>query len=185
MWPFNSKKLKSYIIHDKYKVLLAFEHGGHKYYQFEKASDMSTGRGLYALTVYEEFSMRVDKEYLEKHIRAIDILLNSPKTIKVGEIVRIHQNLKERLQLAPFPDHIYKLASVLFFDETESPFVYDPLYNKQKIAAWRADPDMLPFLVKAPLKDLMPFLNIADESLRTYFKVSEEIHRMHLEKISD
>lgn len=186
MWPFRSKKLRSYLINDKYKIILAFEHGGHKYYQFESAFEFSTGRGLQALTFYEEFSMRVDRAYLEKHIKAIDILLNNPKTIKISPIIEIHNNLKERLTLAPFPDHIYKLASVIFWDETESPFRYDYEYNAKKIAAWRADPDMLPFLVKVPLKELMPFGNTPDESLRTYFQVLEKLDKtIHTEKISE
>lgn len=185
MWPFRSKKLRSYLIENKYKLVLAFEHGGHKYYQFENAFDMSTGRGLQALTIYEEFSMRCDRAYLEKHVKAIEILINDPKGIKIGTITEIHANLRERIALAPYPDHIYKLASVMFFDESESPFSYDGAYNQKKIAAWRADPEMLPFLVKVPLKDLMPFTDTAKENLGTYFRVSEAVSEMHQRKISD
>lgn len=185
MWPFRSKKLKSYLIDNKYKIALAFEHNGKKYFQFENAFDMSTGRGLQALTIYEEFSMRCDRAYLEKHVKAIEILLNDPKTIKFGTVVEIHANLRDRLNLAPYPDHIYKLASVMFFDETESPFSYDGAYNQKKIAEWRADPEMLPFLVKVPLKELMPFTDIASENLKTYFRVNEAVNEMHTEKILD
>lgn len=185
MWPFRSKKLKSYLIDNKYKLLLAFEHGGKKYYQFENVFDMSTGRGLQALTIYEEFSMRCDRAYLEKHVKAIEILINDPKGIKVGTIAEIHANLRERIALAPYPDHIYKLASVMFFDETESPFSYDGSYNQKKIAEWRADTEMLPFLVKVPLKQLMPFSDTANENLKTYFRVSEAVNEMHQAKISD
>jgi hypothetical protein len=179
------KKLKSYLIDQKYKLILAFEQGGHKYYQFENAFDMSGGRGLQALVIYEEFSMRCDRSYLEKHVKAVDTLLSDPKKINIGTIAVIHANLKDRLGLAPFPDHIYKLASVMFFDETESPFSYDGAYNVKKIAAWRADPDMLPFLVTAPLKDLIPFTDTAKENLKTYFRVSEAVNQMHQEKLSE
>ena len=182
---FKSKKLKSYLIDNKFKLVLAFEHGGHKYYQFENAFDMSTGRGLQALTIYEEFSMRCDRSYLEKHVKAIEILLNDPKAIKIGKIAEIHANLRERIALAPFPDHIYKLASVMFFDESESPYSYDGAYNVKKIAAWRADPEMLPFLVTVPLKDLMPFTDTASENLKTYFKVSEAVNAMHQDRLSE
>lgn len=183
MWPFKSKKLKSFLINDKYKIILAFEHGGHKYYQFENAFDMSTGRGINALTFLEEFNMRVTREYLEKHIKAIELLLIGPK-IQIAEIGIIHRNLKERLDLASFPDHIYKLASVLFFDESESPFSYDMNYNRKKMAAWRADPGMLPFLVQVPLKDMMQFSNMPGENLKTFFNVADAVNEMHIEKIS-
>jgi hypothetical protein len=185
MWPFRSKKLKSYLIDSKYKIILAFEHNRKKYYQFENAFDMSTGRGLQAMTIYEEFSMRVDKSYLEKHVKAIEILINDPKGIRIGTISEIHANLRERINLAPYPDHIYKLASVMFFDETESPFSYDGAYNVRKIAEWRADEEMLPFLVKVPLNQLMPFTDTVSENLKTYFKVSEAVNQMHQEKILD
>jgi|ERR1043165_2058455 hypothetical protein len=185
MWPFNSKRLKSYLIGDKYKIILAFEHGGKKYFQFENAFDMSTGRGLQALTIYEEFSMRCDRAYLEKHVKAVEILLNDPKSVKIGVLAEIHANLRDRLKLAPYPDHIYKLASVMFFDESESPYAYDGAYNQKKIAAWRADPDMLPFLVQVPLKELMPFTDTASENLKTYFKVAEQVNGMHTDRISD
>ena len=185
MWPFTSKKLKSYLIENKYKIILAFEHGGKKYFQFENGFDMSAGRGLHAMTIYEEFSMRCDRAYLEKHVKAIEILLNDPKGIKIGPIVEIHANLRDRLNLAPYPEHIYKLASVLFFDETESPFSYDGAYNQKKMAEWRADPEMLPFLVKGPLKLLMPFTDTVSDNLRTYFKVNEAVNEMHQGKILD
>lgn len=184
MWPFKSKKLKSYLIDGKVKIILAFEHGGKKYYQFENAFDLTKGRGLMAITIYEEFRMRCDKDYLEKHCKAIDILFNQ-SPIKMTKIWELHKNLKERLDLAPYPDQIYKLASIMFFDETESPYVYEFGHNQKKIAEWRKDPDMLPFLVKVPLKDSMPFGDIASENLQTYFKVAEAVNQSHQELISE
>ena len=84
---FGRKKLKVRHTQEKqFKLVLAFEQGGKKYYQFENAFEMSTGRGLQALTIYEEFRMRCDREYLEKHIKAIEILINDPKGIKIGKI---------------------------------------------------------------------------------------------------
>ena len=73
----------------------------------------------------------------------------------------------------------------MFFDETESPYTYDWAYNQKKIAAWRADEDMLPFLVTVPLKNLIPFTDTAKESLKTYFKVAEAVNQMHQGTISD
>lgn len=177
------KKLRVYLTENKVKFVLAFEHGGHKYYQLENAFDMTAGRGLMAMTYYQEFQMRCDIEYLKKHVKAIDILLEQ-KTVKIIQLAEIHRNLRDRLDLAPFPDHIYKLASVLFYDETEDYRFYDSAYNLKKIAAWRADPDMLPFLVQAPLKNLMPFGDMPKENLATYFTVLEGMNRMHHEQMS-
>lgn len=170
-------------VENKVLPILAFEQGGHKYYQFENVFDTTAGRGIHALVVYEEFQMRCDREYLLKHVKAIDILFNQ-NPIKLTEIIEIHKNLKERLDLAPFPDYIYKLASILFFDETENPYNYDYKYNQEKIARWKADDDMLPFLVKVPLKSLMSFSESAQPNLKTYFSVAQMVNDLHLEKIS-
>src|SRR5689334_9453918 len=118
MWPF-TRKLKSFLVENQYKVVEAFKLEGVTYYMFEDQFNLPAGRGLCALTIYEEFNMRTTREYLEAHVRATEILLNS-NPIKLTAIAQINQNLKERLNLALFPDHIYKLASVVFFDKTES-----------------------------------------------------------------
>ncbi len=90
--------------------------------------------------------MRCTREYLDKHIRATELVLQC----KGGKpdlptLVQLNTNLKERLNLAPFPDYIYKLASVIFFDATEVPYSYDFKYNEGKIARWKKDPEMLDF----------------------------------------
>lgn len=184
---FTSKKLK--VIRaaqqDDMKLVVAFEWREKKYYQSENAFDMATGRALCAITFYEEFRMRCDKEYLDKHCRAIDILLSDPKKIAIGQIARIHENLKERVALAPYPDHIYKLASVLFFDETESPYSYDYKYNMEKIKEWKEDPELLSFLVSQPLKELMSFGEHAKPSVQTFLLLKEQENQEHLKKLDE
>lgn len=181
MWPFR-KRLKSFLLNDKLKISEAFIHQGKRYYTFDNAFDMTTGRGLQAMTIYDEFNMRADRSYLEKHCKAVETILNS-SPVKLTQLAIIHNNLKERLSLAPFPDHIYKLASVLFWDDSESPYSYDSVYNNRKIAAWRADPDMLPFLVKVPLRDFLPYTHTEEENLNTYFRVVDQINEVHHSKM--
>src|ERR1043165_5311631 len=139
MWPFNSKRLKSYLIGDKYKIILAFEHGGKKDFEFKNAYDMSTGRGLQALTIYEQFSMRCDRAYLEKHVKAVEILLNDPKSVKIGVLAEIHANLRDRLKLAPYPDHIYKVGRVIVLGGSDVPDAYEGARNQKKVGGGEAD----------------------------------------------
>jgi hypothetical protein len=180
-----SRKLRSHLPGEpEPALLLAFTHNKKEYYQFENPFEITTGRGLFAMTVYEEFRMRCDREYLIDHCKAVDTLLKK-KEIGVQDILmllQIHQNLKERLDLAPFPDHIYKLASVMFFEKNESPYNYDFAFNQKKIAEWRADPDMLPFLVKVPLGKLMPYTKSHEKSLPIYFRYMEEVAKISREK---
>src|SRR5689334_23004810 len=98
MWPFR-RKLKSYMLEDKSRVVEAFRLNGETYYMFDNQFELPSGRGLCALTIYEEFNMRTTREYLEAHVRATEILLNS-NPIKLTTIAQINQNLKERLNLA-------------------------------------------------------------------------------------
>lgn len=170
---------------DEVKLIEAFKWNDKIYYQVVDAFQMSTGRALCAITFYEEFQMRCDRDYLEKHCRAIDILINDPKKIMIGQIAILHENLKERVKLAPYPDHIYKLASVMFFDDSESPFYYDFKYNAEKIARWKEDPELLPFLVTQPLKELTPFGEVAKPSLPTFFSLKGAEDELHKQKIQE
>ena len=173
------RKIKSFLSDEKFKVVEAFKLNGKTYFMYEDATKVPSGRGLCALTIYEEFNMRCTREYLQAHTRAMEILLSDPKKINIQTIAVINKNLQERLDMAIFPDHIYKLASVLFFDETESPYSYDYQYNNKKIEEWKATGGSLDFFMKTPLKDLIPALQLQEGSADTYFQVSQMIDNLH------
>lgn len=177
-------KLKSYLSDEKFKVVEAFKLNGKKYFMYEDSTKAPTGRQLAALAIYEEFNMRMDKDYALAHVRAMEVLLNS-NPIKLTVIAQINQNMKERLGLAILPEHVYKLASVIFFDESESPYSYDYGYNNKKIEEWKANGGTLAFFLKTPLKDLIPSLQLPEESAATYFQVSEMIANLHLTDLQE
>lgn len=163
----------------------AFKHGGKVYYQFADHFKMPAGRAVCALAIYEELRMRCTADYLRLHIEATDKILNAPAgKIKLTALAQINANLKERLNLAPFPDHIYKLASVVFFDENESPYSYDFEYNQKKIAEWKKDGDLLYFFLSMPFSDLMALGSLSKERAESYFRTGElvnQIHQKHLQ----
>lgn len=164
----------------------AFRHNGKIYYHFTDSFKMPAARALCAMAVYSELQMRCTKEYLLKHIRATEAILNPvDKKINLTALALINNNLKERLELMPFPDHIYKLASVIFFDETESPFNYDFSYNNKKIEEWKKSPELIDFFLRMPFSDLMPFSNISKERAGNYFRVAEMINEVHVNKLSE
>lgn len=159
---------------------------GTTYYTFNDAFKMPAGRALCAIAIYEELRMRCTAEYLEKHTRAVELLLSpADKRLNLGAIAQLNQNLKDRLALAPFPDHIYKLASVTFFDESENPTSYDFAYNQRKIDAWKKDPEMLNFFLQTKFKDLMPSLNTPGTDASMFFKVSQQIDTLHQKQLLD
>lgn len=167
------------MLENKHRVSEAFKLDGITYYMFDNSFEIPSGRGLCALTIYEEFDQRCTKEYLKAHVRATELILSDPKKININLLAVINRNLKERLELAVFPDHIYKLASVIFFDDTESPFSYDFQYNNKKIEKWKAAGGTLDFFMKTPLKDLIPSLRLQGPNAQTFFQVADEIDKLH------
>jgi hypothetical protein len=183
-WRFKHK-VKSFMIDNQYKITEAFRLDGVTYYQFDDQFKLPTGRGLCALTIYEEFNMRCTREYLELHTRAMEKLFSDPKKINIQAMVIINKNLQERLNLAMFPDHIYKLASVVFFDKTESYYNYDYAYNQKKIEKWKAAGGTLDFFLKTPLRDLIPSLKLPEENAQDYFQVATQVDQMHQQDLQE
>jgi len=164
----------------------AFKHGGHTYYQFQDNFRMPTGRAICSLAIYAELKMRCDDDYLKLHIEATEKILNAEDgKIRLTKLAQINANLKERLNLAPFPDHIYKLASVIFFDESENPNGYDFEYNQKKIANWKKDSDLLYFFLSVPFKDLIPFGNISKGRAESYLNTTILIDQLHVSNLRD
>ncbi len=179
------RPFRSYLLENKYLVEPAFTLGSIDYYQFKDQEDVPTGRQFAALMVYNEMDMRCDREYLELHCRAVDKLLSDPKKIQIGYIAQINANLKDRLNLMIIPDFIYKLASVVFFDKTESPYKYDFDYNEKKIAKWKQDPGALDFFLQTPLRKLVPFLEAQADVSSMFSEVAEQVARTHQELLTN
>lgn len=180
------KRFRSRLLDNKYKIMQAFELGGTTYYMFDQTEEVPTGRMLAALAIYNEMEMKVDKEYLELHTKAMENLLSDPKKINVMYIAQLNMNLKERLELMPLPDFVYKLASVIFFDETESPYSYSFDYNKKKIEEWKKTDGTLDFFLSRLSNELIPSLKPATGNSKMFFQVAEQvagIHRTDLLKI--
>lgn len=168
----------------KYKIVEAFILDGVRYFQYEDAFEAATGRQLGAIAIYEEMNMRCSREYLEMHVKAMEKILSNPQKINVGLIARLNQFLKERLELIVLPDYVYKLASVMFFDETESPYTYNFDYNEKKIAKWKAAGGTLDFFSQTPLGKLIPSMRTLGKDLSTYSQVANQIDRIHQRVLS-
>jgi hypothetical protein len=174
------KRFRSRLLDGKYKVTEAFQLSGTTYYMFDQTAEVPTGRMLAALAVYTEMEMKVDKEYLSLHTRAMEKLLSDPKKINVMYIAQLNLNLKERLELMPLPDFVYKLASVIFFDETESPYSYSFEYNNKKIEQWKKSGDTLDFFLSRLSSELIPSLRPATGNTKMFFQVAEQVAGIHL-----
>jgi hypothetical protein len=168
----------------KDRIKKAFVHDGIEFFMFDDITKMPTCRGLYALDIYDEFAMRCTRDFLTRHCDAIDAVLNNDKhKIDLVKLAVLYKNLKERLTLLPLPDHIFRLASVVFFDKSENPYTFDRKYADEKVVRWKRDPDSLAFFLSTPLTDLIPFLDLQHLDLHTYSAIIHQVNQLHLDEV--
>ncbi len=165
----------------EHRIVEAFELNGIKYFKFDAdVANMPYQRGLEALVFYEQVRMRCTREYLDEVVAAIDKILHQPK-IDVFKIHQINVHLKERLTWVIETDTVYNLASVVFFDSTESPYHYDHEYNKKKIASWKKhSTENLDFFLQKPLADYIPFFREQEKNLQIYLEVLNQLSQEHI-----
>lgn len=167
---------------EKYRIEYAFTCGGTKYYRFADITNLPYERGLVATTFFEELTMRCDRDFLIQYQSAVDKLLHEQK-IDIFKINQLNEILRQRLQMATHVDLLYKLASVVFFDKTENPAVYEPAYAEKKIAKWRKDKKVTAFFSQRPLRELIPSSKSAATVLDTFSEIQKELDRIHSEAL--
>jgi hypothetical protein len=167
-----------------HKIELAFTANGIDYYHFPDVLSMGFERALTALSFYEELRMRTTREYLEAHCRAMREILADPKKIDVYRISILNKNLQDRLGLIVEPEIVYKLAAVMYFDQTEDPYRYDFAYGQKKIERWKKDLSLKSFFLSTPIKNLIPGLDSFEENLENYSEVVKVLNDKMWETIS-
>lgn len=177
---------KAILLDNTFRIIPAFTWHGITYYMHEDPLNTATGRGLTALVFMEELLMRCSVNFLKNHVEAIEKILSDPKKINIGNLARLNQNLKERVNfLTAVPAHVFKLASIVFFTKEESAFRYDEAYNRVKIKEWEKDKSMYAFfLQQTQLKDSIPFLKLPAEDSQTYLTIQQKINTMHLKELA-
>lgn len=175
------KRKPKFKLQNDHIIKEAFTCGGVVYYQFDDIFNVPFERALTALDFYEELRMRTSRDLLLLHVTAVDEQLNKGK---LTEVAKLNQQLKERLEWIIEPDLLYKLASVVFFDDKESPYIYDYKYGQDKIKNWKKESEMNAFFLQTPLIKLVPFLQDCEIDFRAYSKMVEKMNLVHLESIS-
>lgn len=170
----------------EYQTKYAFTLGGVDYYEMDDLMNQPYERAVTCLTFYEEFNQRVNRAYLEKHVEAMEKALQvvPGQPLAIADATMLVRYLKDRLNFIIDGDLAYKLASVVYFDKTENPAVYDPKYNQGKIAAWKKEATANEFFFMQPLQKLIPFLKDSEQNLEIYLQVTEAVKAQHLTSIS-
>lgn len=157
-----------------YVIEFAFKHNGKNYYQMSDYTNIPCERAFTAVSYYDELSMKCDRVFLLAHNEAIETACNNGK---LTEVVKLNHDLKLRLSLVSDPDLLLKLASVVFFDENESPLVYDFAYNEKKIKEWKKD-KLMDFFQVLPLQNLIPSLDFSKIDLKTFTQMNHEVRQL-------
>jgi hypothetical protein len=183
MW--NSRaNIKKLFPEQKYNIEFAFEVAGKQFYQFRDLFSIPFERGLMAIAIYEQARCKCSFEYLKLHCEAMTkVLRPDDGKIDVFKINELNEQMKVRLQLAIDVDLLYKLASVVFFADTENPCIYEPQVCVDKIKFWQAHKGVADFFLQKPLTELMPFLKNSGLDLGTFSEVSKTLNEIHLERL--
>lgn len=170
----------------RHPIVPVFEVGGVMYYKVDSEFNMNCERALKCITFYQEMNQRVDREYLLAHTKAMtEKKKKGQLTIQdVTDIFMWNDQLAERLNWIMDSDLIYKLASVVYFDENEDPQVYDFEYNRKKIDLWKKNTNINSFFLSKPITELVPYLKDYEGNLEEYTKMAEEIKKQQLANLS-
>lgn len=148
-------------------IEFAFNFKGKDYFCYSDPFKIPNQRGFVCLSYYEEFNMRMTKETLVQFLDAFEAEMNGSRNVL--DIAKLINAMRTRTEFIVSPDTVYKLASVVFFTKEESTYNYDVVYNAKKIAEFKKAP-MLDFFLRLPLGELIPFLKLSEENMRTYLR---------------
>jgi len=165
-------------INTEHRVVYSFTCNDVDYFKFDDSMSIPCGRSFNALSYYEELEMRCTREYLQGTMNAIIDILKSTE-INIFEIYKLASNTLERLDYIFEPSIVKKLASVVYFDESENPYSYDFKYGVEKMDAWDKHPieikgteqswqPGIDFFLSKPIKSLMPSTNLSKADLQAY-----------------
>jgi hypothetical protein len=163
------------IYHPDVKSKVEYSHtiSGVKYYSFKEDHTILAGRYFHAARFFRELGMGITSELLVEYLKLILKDLDSGKAskaaIKIGEIIR-------RTELAVEPETLYRLASAVYFDDSESVDDYDRKYNEQKIAAWKKE-GQLDFFYSQPMSRYIGLQNFSPSDLKTSFEEVEDFNK--------
>ena len=170
----------------EHKVKHEFTLGGKKYYAFdEDIFFLPFRRGIVASMFYKELQCGVDREYLIWLSTQIDEVFKIKDSIDLNRVVILNRQLKDRLEFIFEPDLIYKLASVVYFDEDENPYNYSLQHGYEKIEYWKKNEDVKDFFLRQPIKKLIPFFKQDEKNILDYLTTAEKIKQQHIQNLSN
>lgn len=177
-WPFGRNKKPQFNINHPDiadKIEFAFKFQGKKYYRFKNEYEMPTGRYKWVMNYLREVDLRMDIVTIKEFMKRLKGYLDGSKgSVNLHEAYKIISNMESRLNLAFEPEGVRRLASVSYFDDSESLDGYDMKHNQEKIKAWR-EANFLDFFLMTPIGELLKISNISIGSLEDYIQTATQV----------
>lgn len=151
----------------------AFSCKGKNYYRMAHEFRMPVGRYKFLDAYLLEHELRMTPKMFHDYLDRMESFLNGRGgQINLTGLAVTINNMRTHANVMFVPKTIKKLASVVFFDETEDLRDYDEQYGDKKIAEWEADGSYAFFLTR-PIVELLNLEGISQTSLQTYMNFVE------------
>lgn len=147
-----------------HKIEFAFQSGNKKYYQFTEEFEIPAGRYKWISAYLQEHDLRIDPKVLSDYCDQIDAAINQGK---MSQVAIIAEKIRGRTKLAFNPDTIKRLASVIYFDETEDLSDLSLSHAHEKIKIWDKN-DTVTFFLTRPIRELLGLNDTSETLLRNY-----------------
>lgn len=173
----NSIKNPPYNIHHpdvSGNIEFAFECRGVKYYRAVKDYILPTGRYKWIDATLNEVDIRMTLPTLKAYISRLKKHLDGSNGINLGEAWKVIYSMETRCGLGFTPETVKRLASVVYFDDTEDLRDYDQDYGQKKIKFWD-DNNVHDFFLTTPIAELLNLKPGSEEYLLKYIQQADQI----------
>ena len=164
-----------------YPLPYAFTLNGIRYFNYTSLSSIPTYRALAIQTYFKEAQEGLDLEKIKAFNSAIKASANKGN---LEDVFKYASWIEEAVKFIYQPDIYFKLASIWYLDESESPVYYDYEYNRRKIAGWMKGgvSAELDFFYSTAMSEWIPDLAFSTEDLEAYLKT---LRAVQLNQIQD
>ena len=97
----------------------------------------------------------------------------SKGTINIGKVLEILSIHRQQYDLAFEPETVFRLASCLYFDETEDLRTWDKKHNEEKIKKWK-ESHTIDFFFHKLFQELTGLRNLSPTVLQNYLQKAPE-----------
>jgi hypothetical protein len=159
------------------QIEVAFTAGGKKYYRFKEEKLIPVGRYKYINAYLKEADLRMTIDTLRNYVNDFKAILNGgakKNNINIGELWKLVYNLETRVNLAFEPATVERLASVVYFDDSEDLSTYNKKHGDDKIWFWTMNM-VFDFFLTRPIAELFGLKGISTESLEVYIQGTQQI----------